>query len=655
MHKRRLLCLLIGLLMTLSVASGLALAYNEAPMLQDQVQAGLLPPVDERLPEQPLVITPLREVGKYGGTWVRWTTSRTWSYVRMLMYGHSPIRWVDDGMGIEPNWVESWESNPEATIWTFRLRKGVRWSDGHPLTTDDIMFWWNDMVLNLEMSDPVPDIFIAGGETARVEALDEYTVQVTYKEPAPLLIERLCMWPNAGHGERLIVPAHYLKQFHPDYSDAENFEIFEEKMEWWVNPECPVLTEWMPVEHQPARRLILQRNPYYYAVDTEGNQLPYIDTIEVNYVEDMEMIKLRLLNGEGHMQLRPYMAMSDLAMFQKNAANAGYRIHLWNSGSGTGPIVYPNWNHPDPDKQGLYRMPEFRRALSLAMNRPRMHKMVHYTTGEPTTGTFSPNAIEFHRTEIGKALYEEWRDMYVEYNPKGAQALLDSIGVVDQDGDGWRDLPNGKPLTLRIDMDSAAEKIYTQTSEMTKVDWEAIGIKTLLNPMDGSQLSIMDQTATFDIRDSWGLSDGPNFLVFPQWVAPIDLSRWAPLNGAWYSVQGTAKATLDLDKAPRDRTPPREAPEPGGPVDRLQKIYDQAKIEPDEAKRDEFVHQMIQIHIEEGPFFIGSVALFPRPVVFSNKMRNVPDGPDLPLGGYTDPWIMSYPAITNPAQYWFDE
>ncbi|NLK08916.1 MAG: ABC transporter substrate-binding protein [Firmicutes bacterium] len=652
---RKLLSTFIGLLVVFLTFGGFAYAYNEAPMLHEQVEAGLLPPVEERLPENPLVIKPLREVGKYGGTWVRWSTSRSWSYVRMMMYGHSPIRWEDDGLAIEPNWVESWESNPEATVWTFNIRKGVRWSDGHPLTTEDFMFWWNDMVLNLEMSDPVPDMFIAGGETALIEALDDYTFRVTYKEPAPLLIERLCMWPNAGHGERLIVPAHYLKQYHPDYSDFDNFEVFEEKMEWWVNPECPVLSEWMPAEHEPARRLILTRNPYFYAIDTEGNQLPYIDTIEVNYVENMEMIKLRLLNGEGHMQLRPYIDMSDMAMFQKNASNAGYNLHLWNSGSGTGPIVYLNWNHPDPDKMELYRMPEFRRALSLAINRSRMHKMVHYTTGELTTGTFSPNAIEFHRTETGKALYEEWRDMYVEYDPDAASAILDSIGVVDQNGDGWRDLPNGEPLTLRIDMDVAAEKIYTQSSEMTKADWEAIGLRTSLNPVDGSQMGIMDQTATFDVRDSWGLSDGPNFLVFPQWVAPIDLSRWAPLNGAWYSVQGTAKAQMDLDKDPRDRTPPREAPEPGGPVDRLQKLYDIAKVETDEDKRDELVHQMIRIHIDEGPFFIGTVAQFPRPLVVSNKMHNVPDGDDLPLGGYTDPWIMSYPAITNPAQYWLDE
>ncbi|NLK07687.1 MAG: ABC transporter substrate-binding protein [Firmicutes bacterium] len=571
------------------------------------------------------------------------------------MYGHSPIRWIDDGLGIEPNWVESWESNADATVWTLNIRKGTRWSDGHLLTSEDFMFWWNDMVLNLEMSDPVPDMFIAGGETASIEALDQYTLQVTYREPAPLLPERLAMWPNAGHGERLIVPSHYLKQFHPDYSDSKDFEIFEEKMEWWFNPDCPVLTEWMPVDHQPARKLVLERNPYYYGVDTEGNQLPYIDTIEVNYVEDMEVVKLKLLNGEADMQVRPYVAMSDFAMLKKGEDAGGYNMYLWDSGSGTGPIFYPNWNHPDLEKRELYRSREFKAALSLALDRDRMQKMLFFNLGEKTTGTFSPKAIEFHRTEEGKELYAKWRDLYVEYEPERAETLLDSIGVVDQDGNGWRDLPSGAPLMVRIDFDATASKTDIQANEMAKADWEAVGIRTQLNPVDGAALSMMDKTASFDIRDSWELGDGPNHIVFPQWIVPIDLSRWAPLNGAWYSVQGTAKADMELDKDPRDRTPPREAPEPGGPVDRLQKLYDIVKIERDAEKRDALVKKMVKIHIEEGPFFIGTIADYPRAVIVNKKLRNVPDGKDLALGGFVNPTIMVYPAITNPAQYWFDE
>ena len=406
------------------------------------------------------------------------------------------------------------------------------------------------------------------------------------------------------------------------------------------------------MEYHVARGLILERNPYFYAVDTEGNQLPYIDRIEAELVEDMEVLKLKLINGESDMQLRPYVDPSDFSMLVRGQESGGYKVLFWDSGSGTGPILYPNWNHPDDAKRELYRKPEFRRAVSMALNRERMRTMLFFGLGELTTGTMSPKAVEYHRTEEGRELYRAWRDSAVEYNPEEAKGLLDSIGVIDYDGDGWRDMPNGAPLHLRIDFNAAAQRFDVQTNELAKTDLEAIGLRVLLNPVDSSQMSLMDANATFDIHNSFGVSDGPNHMVFPQWLVPIDVSRWAPLNGGWYSVLGTHKEGTELDKPPRERNPVREEPEPGGPIDRLQKIYDLAKVEPDEEKREQYVFDMIRIHIEEGPFFIGTVGNHSRAVVVSERMRNVPAKEDMPVGGFTDPWIVPFPAISMPAQYW---
>jgi len=654
--RNRLSLAVVAVLMLMLALSTAALAYNEAPMLAERVKAGLLPPVEERLPENPLVLEPIDGIGKYGGTWYRFSNSRDWGYVRMLMYGSSPVRWVDDGFGIEPNWVERWESNEDKTVWTFHIRKGIKWSDGHPFTAHDFLFWWEDMANHPEMSDVIPDMLIAGGKPADIVALDDYTLQFTFAAPAPILPERMACWVNNGHGERYIAPKHYLSQFHPDYNpEYKDFEVFEEKMEWWFNPECPTINEWIVVDYKVAQQLVLERNPYYYAVDPAGNQLPYIDRIVVDYVEDQEVIKLKLLNGEGTMQVRPYLSMTDLTALKRNEATAGYRVILWDTGSGTGPMFYWNWNHPDDDKRELFRNKTFRRALSIAIDRPTMQKMLFFGLGEITTGTLSPKAIEYHRTEEGRKLYEEWRWSWAEYNPEKAKQMLDSIGVIDRDGDGWREMPNGKPLTLRIDRDANANREDTLANEMVKANWEAIGIRTVLNPVDGSQLSVMDQTATFEIRNSWEVGDGPNHVVFPQWLVPIDLSRWAPLNGSWYAVQGTPQANEELDLPPRDRTPPREEPEPDSPVRRLQALYDKLKVEPDEAKRDELVLEMVKIHIEEGPFFIGTVGNYPRIVVVSNKMRNVPDREDLAQGGFVNPWIIPYPAVTAPCTYWLDE
>ncbi len=654
MSKRWFCAIPVLLLLTLtSTALG---AYGEAPDLAAAVAEGTLPPVEERLPKEPLVVEPLHGVGEYGGTWYRHGTYTDWNDVRMKMYGFSPVRWVDDGLGIEPNWVQAWSVNEDATVWTLYLREGIKWSDGVPMTAADFMFWWEDMVLNEEMSDPIPDMFVAGGQPAEIHAPDDFTIVIEYAGTEPLLLERMAMWPNAGIGERLIVPKHYLEQFHPDYSDEyDSFEVFEEKMEWWTNVDSPVISEWMPVEHDVADRLVMARNPFYYAVDTEGNQLPYIDEMVTELNEDVEVVKLRWMAGEADMQLRRYVSMTDLSMLIDGEAEGDYAVKLWDSGSGTGPIFYWNWNHPDDEKLELYRMPEFRRAMSHALDRQRMQDMLYFGLGTRTTGTFSPKSVEFHRSERGQELYHEWNEAYLEYNPELAEELLDSIGVVDQNNDGWRQLPSGERLQIRVDYDGGTYEDRIQATEMAKTDWEAIGLEINLNPMDGAALGIQEQRAEFDLRAGWDLGDGPNFLVFPQWVVPIDLSRWAPLYGSWYQVKQAGELGRDDHLAPRDRTPPHEEPAVDDPVRRLQDLYDQARVNPHEEERDQLVFEMIRIHIDDGPFFLGTVKDYPRIVIVKNNFHNVPDSEDLALGGFVNPWIMVYPAITHPAQYWISQ
>src|SRR5690606_33546669 len=270
--------------------------------------------------------------------------------------------------------------------------------------------------------------------------IDDYTIQFRYAAPNPILDARLATWPN-GHeqGARLIVPAHYMKQFHPDYSDYPNFEVFEEKLDWYANVEYPVLTAWRPVEYRPGERLVLERNPYYYAVDPEGNQLPYIDRIEWRISRDIEVIKNEIITGNVDFHLRPYLDLRDLQLLRQNEARGNYRVMMWDSGSGSGPLYYPNHNHPDPEKQAIYQNPKFRQALSHAINRERINRQIYFGLGEITTGTLSRKAIEYSRTERGRQLFEAWRDSYSAYDPEKAKALLDEIGVIDRDGDGWRD------------------------------------------------------------------------------------------------------------------------------------------------------------------------------------------------------------------------
>jgi peptide/nickel transport system substrate-binding protein len=630
---------------------------NEAPVLRAMVEAGELPPLDERIPVDPYVIEPFGEIGKYGGTWHRFDTSQDGGHLAMAMYGHSPIHWIRDGLDIRGGLAKSWESNEDKTEWSLFFREGTKWSDGDDFTVDDILYWWEDMALNPDHPDSPPDWMISGGETAVLEKIDDYTLKFTFAASAPLFVERLAMWPNSVVGEKFVVPSHYLKDFHPDYSDAADFEEHDEKQDWRANPEAPVLNPWMPVEYDPGVRLVLERNPYYYAVDTEGNQLPYIDRVEMEFVEDLEVSLLKVLGGETEICGRPckYQALQNLSVLRNAEAEMGFTSYLWDGGSGTGSMFFVNWNHPDDAKREVYRNRNFRLAMSHALDRSLIQKVVYFGTGEPTTGTLSGKAIEYHRTERGRDLYAQWRDLAVEYDPEKAMALLDEAGIVDQDDDGWRDMPGGEELELRVDRPATAGAEHLQVTEIAKEAWEAIGLKTVINSFPPEQSSPLRASAEFDIWSSWEVGDGPNHLLYPQWLVPIQNQRWAPLYGAWYSVLGTDKEGTELDKDPRERTPPREEPPAGGPIDRIQKLYDQAKREPDDDKREELVLDMIQIHVEEGPFFLGTVGNIPTIVVFHNNVGNVPSKEQLGTGGFTNPWIMVYFGAVFPEQFYFKD
>jgi peptide/nickel transport system substrate-binding protein len=631
--------------------------YNEAPELADMVAAGDLPPVDERLPGNPLVLAPLNEIGQYGGTV---QTFYSWEgHWAECMYGHSPLRWIDDGLDIAPGMCESWDTNADNSEWTLVFRRGLKWSDGEPVTVDDVLFWWNDMVLNGDHSDAPPDFGqSAAGTLVEFIKEDDYTLTLKYDTPAPLTAKRLAMWVNAGIGPRWIVPAHYVQQFHPEYNDEyADYEEFDLMAAHRTNPDCPTLNSWMVTRYEPSQRQVWERNPYYYAVDTEGNQLPYIDGIDAEFVEDSEVQKLKIMQGDidwSHFHLA---TLADVGTLRDNEDAGNYEVRFWDSGSGTGQMYFWNHDHPDDALRELYRTPAFKQAMSLALDRARIKRVVYYDTGMRTTGTMSPKAIEFNFNAEAQALYQEARDAYVSFEPETAEAMLDEIGVVDATGDGWRDFPDGSPLEIVIDIQADAGDDAMRTMEIATENWNDIGLNIIINQMPPSEFGVSWEAGQLSIHTNWEVGDGPDHLLYPSWIVPNEPARWAPLCGNRMVYKGTEREDSELDVDPWDRQPPRFASTErdliGDPVWELQEVlYKEAIVEPDDMRRHELVWDMVRIHIEQ-TFFIGTVANYPRIIFVSKDMTNVPYREDLALGGFVNPWIIPYPAVTNTETYSF--
>jgi len=282
---------------------------SEAPILRTKVAAGELPPVEERLPKEPMVVEPIEEIGQYGGnlrTACLGTADVATIYVPFLT--EPLVRWDRTGTVVIPNVAKKWSISKDARTYTFYLRKGMKWSDGTPLTADDILFWYKDIALNKELTPVFYSWLTTGGEPVEVKKIDDYTVQFRFSQTNVLFLKNVAFqgsmpWSN------MITPKHYLKQFHPNYVPKEKlitmtkeagfdhwFQLFLDKKDYVQNSAYPVITAWQSTGSMAGRTLhTLKRNPYYWKVDPHGNQLPYLtwDTLSSPIIRYLRREKKR--------------------------------------------------------------------------------------------------------------------------------------------------------------------------------------------------------------------------------------------------------------------------------------------------------------------------------------------------------------------------
>ena len=640
--------------------------FHEAPDLAEMVKAGTLPPVEERLPARPYVVPHnWLERGKYGGT-LRLLIDNTASAVmKEYMYGHSPLRWLNDAVDVGPGLAESWEANADQSEWTLHFREGLRWSDGHPCTTADVMFWWEDMVLDENHPEVAPaELRSARGTLATLSAPDELTLVIGFDTSAPLTLFHLANWVKAGVGPTWIAPKHYLRRFHPRYTDGLGeawAETFEQRRNFAVNPECPTLTGWRLSSYSEGRAMTWERNPYYWCVSPEGDQLPYIDRINVTAVDDREVAKLKVQEGETDYVHGPFigLGLGDVSTLQRTRTRHRLDLLLWNSGSGCGSLFFFNLNYKDEPVRRVLNEPKFRQALSHAIDRSEIQKAVFFDTGVKTTGTYRFQATDATADPEGRQVFERWRDSYVAYDTAKAKKLLDEIGVVDSDGDGVRELPDGSPLRIRLDQTADAPRDGHQIADFFVKYWRAIGLDVVRNPVPPAQWSVKWQAGELMSYTAWLYPSMPvhECMVSPELLVPVgnalSAAFWAPLYANYDMIRNTDQEKEVAEVAPYDRKPPSMRPPPGDPVERLWRLYDQAKVETDTLKRYQLVWEMIKIHIAEGPFYMGLVADSPVVAMAHEDLGNVPRPENLHVGGLICPWQHPTPAAYDPEAFFW--
>ncbi|MGQ9629840.1 MAG: ABC transporter substrate-binding protein [bacterium] len=638
MRKVIVVLLSIVLCLLFVVSAAPQMKYKEAPMLAELVKAGKLPPVEKRLPKEPTVIKPVEEIGQYGGTW----RLATWDFaglgnVKMILYD-PPVRWNEDYTAYIPGFC-TWEFDKTGKEITFHIKEGLKWSDGAEFTTDDIMFYWEDLAKNEDYGYlQIPWWAYKDGKPMEVKKIDKYTFKFISYRPNWIIHEQ---WASGfWEWEPWMKPKHYLSQFHPKYNKAmKDYETLRLKSDWWKNPDHPTLFAWVMEKYDPATaRATLVRNPYYWKVDTAGNQLPYIDRMEVEGMVQREVETFKIVRGEYDAQFRAFQGAflpSEIQLILNEQKRGDYRVIMWKNGAGAWPGMMVNqWYNgegaPEDVKaiRELLRNKKFRQALSVAINRDRVNQIGWFGLSVPQQGTISPQAWHFKSPE-GQKVFKEWASSYAQYDPALANRWLDEIGMDKRDAEGFRLRPDGKKFELIIDVTAwGTEELNSKAAALVKEDFQKVGIRTTLNVTAGQPVEAVRQSqGLYMLR--FAHASEMDIWTYPDWIFPTRDNRMWPLNGRWKQTGGKEGV----------------APLPGDPADRLLKIWERGLEIPTDEERHKLVYEAIRIHIEEGPFIIGICGDAPHPIVVKNYFRNVPDF------GILGPWAPGGPGNTNPPQY----
>jgi len=609
--RKLVVLLLTGVICLLGITSVLAVTYNEAPMLRTMVAAGELPPVEERLPEEPFITEPFGEVGRYGGTLHTYATGQTvWQDLLGNIYDEpalgDPMMIAPDGKWYAPFLLKDYEFTDSYKTLTIHLRKGAKWSDGAPLTADDFTFYWIDCKPNFSEEVPFPETPLPGN-LQKVERVDDYTVRFYFPEPFPAaILDYLhANWGMWGP----FIPKHYLEKWHIKYNPKANELAKEEKFaNWWealeyhgtTHPmqndlDLPMMGAWI-LKERKANLNIFERNPYYFAVDTAGNQLPYIDRV-VSQVVSPEVYELKILSGAADIA-KQGVTLANYPLYKKNEEKGNYHILLKPGIDSSNLAIYFNLFDEDLVLRNLYRDVRFRRALSLGVNREEINEGVFFGKAEIRQTILIMTTLPWYK--------KEWDQYYTQHDPQRANALLDEIGLEWDKNHEYRLRPDGKPLTLVCEY---MEPFNWETSilELIKKQYRTIGINFTLKREANELFRQRAWTAGIAsvMASQVGYGELPWVGVYPIWAYPGSAYTFARPWFLWLDSGGVS-----------GEEPPEDIKEQYARVEKLRTM----PMLSDEAGK--LFVEITEFALEK-LWYIGTVGKASIPIIVKNTLGNV--------------------------------
>ena len=625
---------LLAALVGAGAAGAAGAPYVEVPALTERVANGGLPPVEQRLPSRPQVV-PLTgnglAPGRHGGE-LRLLMGRAKDVRLMVVYGYARLVGYDRDYRLATDLLVGLDVE-EGRIFTLRLRPGHRWSDGHPFTSEDFRYYWEDVATNESLSPfGPPRPYLVDGEPPRFELLDEHTVRYTWPRPNPFFLPALA----SARPEPLYAPAHYLKAFHARYTSEDELEkqAREEGRRNWAgvhtsrfrpykntNPDLPSLQPWVNTTAPPSQRYVFVRNPYFHRVDANGRQLPYIDRVVMN-IAGGSLIPAKTGAGESDLQAR-YLTFDDYTFLKQSEKRNAKPVWLWETTKGAHVALYPNLNVADPGWRALMHDVRFRRALSLAIDRHEINQVIYFglaTEGNDTVHAKCP-------------LYEEeYRKRWAQFDLHAANALLDEMGLVRRNGEGIRLMPDGRPIEIIVET-AGEDTEQTDVLELVGWTWKEAGIKLFSKPLQREVFRNRINSGQTVVSVWGGIENGlPLPDMSPRDLAPTsqDQFQW-PRWGQHYETAGAAGEAPAL-------APARE----------LVALSRDWLSAPDTGARLAIWERMLEIRADN-VFSIGIVSGVPQPVVIDAQLRNVPE-----KGIYNwDPG--AHFGIYRPDTFWFED